>query len=86
MTIKIKKEQIGMVIGPAGKNINAIREATGTEITIEEDGTVYITGRDGGAEKAHAMIAEMTYEYKAGDMFKGEVIKIVDFRSIRKNK
>jgi polyribonucleotide nucleotidyltransferase len=79
MTLKIKKEQIGMVIGPAGKNINAIREATGTEITIEEDGTVFITGRDGGAEKAHAMIAEMTYEYKAGDMFKGEVIKIVDF-------
>src|SRR3989338_412278 len=37
LIIKIKKDQIGMVIGPAGKNINAIREATGTEITIEED-------------------------------------------------
>ncbi|MDQ5971184.1 MAG: polyribonucleotide nucleotidyltransferase, partial [Patescibacteria group bacterium] len=79
MTIKIKKEQIGMVIGPGGKNINLIREATGTEITIEEDGTVFITGRDGGAEKAYNMIADMTYEYKAGDMFKGEVIKIMDF-------
>lgn len=79
LTIKIKKDQIGMVIGPGGKNINEIREATGTEITIEEDGTVFITGRDGGAERAHAMIAAMTYEYKIGDLFKGEVIKIVDF-------
>src|SRR3989339_875192 len=40
LTVKIKKDQIGMVIGPGGKNINEIREKTNTEITIEEDGTV----------------------------------------------
>ena len=79
LIIKIKKDQIGMVIGPAGKNINAIREATGTEITIEEDGTVFITGREGGAERALAMITEMTHEYEIGESMNAEVVKIVEF-------
>lgn len=79
LTIKIKKDQIGMVIGPGGKNINAIREETMTEITIEEDGTVFVTGKNGGAEKAIKIIEEMTHEYKIGDMAEGTVVKIMDF-------
>ena len=79
MTIKIKKDQIGLIIGPGGKNVNAIREQTGTEITIEEDGTVFVTGKNGGAEKAIAMIAGMTHEYKIGESAEGEVVKIMDF-------
>lgn len=77
--VKINKDQIGMVIGPGGKNINAIREQTGTEITIEEDGTVYITGAGGGAEKAGQIIADMTHEYKVGDTAQGTVVKLMDF-------
>jgi len=79
LTVKIKKDQIGMVIGPGGKNINGIREETGTEITIEEDGTVFVTGKNGGAEKAVKIIEEMTHEYKIGDTAEGEVVKIMDF-------
>jgi polyribonucleotide nucleotidyltransferase len=79
LTVKIKKDQIGMVIGPGGKNINAIREETGTEITIEEDGTVFVTGKNGGAEKAVKIIEEMTHEYKIGEMAEGTVVKIMDF-------
>lgn len=79
LTVKIKKDQIGLVIGPGGKNINAIREETGTEITIEEDGTVFVTGKNGGAEKAVKIIEEMTHEYKVGDSALGEVVKIMDF-------
>jgi polyribonucleotide nucleotidyltransferase len=79
LTVKIKKDQIGMIIGPGGKNINAIREETGTEITIEEDGTVFITGKNGGAEKAVKIIEEMTHEYKIGDRAEGTVVKIMDF-------
>jgi len=79
VTVKIKKDQIGMVIGPGGKNINAIREETGTEITIEEDGTVFITGKDGGAERAAKIIEEMTHEYNVGDTADGVVVKIMDF-------
>ena len=79
LSTKIKKDQIGMIIGPGGKNINAIREETETEITIEEDGTVYITGKNGGAEKALSIIEGMTHEYKTGDTAEGEVIKIMEF-------
>jgi polyribonucleotide nucleotidyltransferase len=79
LTVKIKKDQIGMVIGPGGKNINAIREETGTEITIEEDGTVFVTGKNGGAEKAVKIIEEMTHEYKIGDEALGTVVKLMDF-------
>jgi len=79
LTVKIKKDQIGMIIGPGGKNINAIREETGTEITIEEDGTVFITGKDGGADRAVAIIESMTHEYKVGETAEGEVVKIMDF-------
>jgi polyribonucleotide nucleotidyltransferase len=79
LTVKIKKDQIGHVIGPGGKNINAIREETGTEITIEEDGTVFVTGKNGGAEKAVEIIKEMTHEYLVGDVASGTVVKIMNF-------
>lgn len=79
LTVKIEKDQIGMIIGPGGKNINAIREKTGTEITIEEDGTVFVTGKSGGAEQAVEIIKEMTHEWKVGETAQGEVVKITDF-------
>jgi polyribonucleotide nucleotidyltransferase len=58
---------------------NEIREKTGTEITIEDDGVVYITGKNGGAEKAKAIIEAMTHEYRAGEKVMGTITKIVDF-------
>lgn len=79
LVVKIKKDQIGMVIGPGGKNVNAIREETGAEITIEEDGTVFVTGKNGGAEKAKKIIEDMTHEYAVGDTAQGEVVKLMDF-------
>jgi polyribonucleotide nucleotidyltransferase len=79
LSIKIKKDQIGLVIGQGGKTINAIREETNTEITIEEDGTVFITGKNGGAEKAATIIEEMTHEYKVGELATGTVVKLMEF-------
>jgi len=79
LVTKIKKDQIGMIIGPGGKNINAIREETGTDITIEEDGTVFVTGKNDGADKAIAIIESMTHEYKVGDKADGVIVKIMDF-------
>ncbi len=76
---KIDKEKIGMVIGPGGKNINAIREETNTEITIEEDGSVFVTGKNGGAKKAISIIESMTHEYKVGELAEGPVVKILEF-------
>jgi len=79
VTIVIKQDQIGMIIGPGGKTINAIREDTGAEIDIEEDGTVFITGKNGAAEAARAIIADMTHEFKAGERCTGTVVRILDF-------
>ncbi len=79
LIIKIKPDQIGLVIGGGGKTIKEIKEKTGAEVTIEDDGTVYLTGKDGSAEKAKAMIEEMTHEFKIGEILKGEVVKIADF-------
>src|SRR6185295_17874923 len=52
LIIKIKPDQIGLVIGGGGKTIKDIKEKTGAEIDIEDDGTVYFTGKNGAAEKA----------------------------------
>jgi polyribonucleotide nucleotidyltransferase len=79
VVIKIKPDQIGMVIGSGGKTVNEIREQSGAEIDIEDDGTVFCTGKNGAAEKARDIIAEMTHEYVAGEMFKGVVTRLMDF-------
>lgn len=80
LIIKINPDKIGMVIGSGGKTIKEIREKSGgAEITIEDDGTVYMTGKDGSAEKAKVIIEEMTHEFKVGEILKGEVVKIADF-------
>jgi polyribonucleotide nucleotidyltransferase len=84
ISIKIKPDQIGMVIGTGGKVINEIKELTGAEIDIEEDGTVYITGEALGADKAKAMIEEIVREYKEGDRLTGEVVRVAEFGAIVK--
>lgn len=84
IAIKIKPEQIGMVIGTGGKVINEIKDLTGAEIDIEEDGTVFITGEAEGAEKAKGLIEDIVREYKQGERFEGEVIRVADFGAIVK--
>ncbi len=77
--IKINPAKIGLVIGGGGKTIKEIKENTGAEITIEDDGTVYLTGLGDATTKAKQIIEEMTHEFKVGDVLKGEVVKIADF-------
>jgi polyribonucleotide nucleotidyltransferase len=84
IAIKIKPEQIGMVIGTGGKVINEIKDLTGAEIDIEEDGTVFITGEAVGAEKAKGLIEDIVREYKQGERFEGEVVRVADFGAIIK--
>jgi polyribonucleotide nucleotidyltransferase len=78
LSIKINPDQIGGGIGPGGKMINKIREATGTEIDIDDDGTVYITGIGAGAEKAKKFLEGMTHVYRPGEKHTGKVIKVLD--------
>ncbi|HVU75395.1 MAG TPA: polyribonucleotide nucleotidyltransferase, partial [Candidatus Paceibacterota bacterium] len=80
ITMTVKVDQIGLVIGPGGKTINGIREETkADDITIEDDGTIFITGKNGAAEAAHKMISDLTREYMVGDRFEGEVVRMMDF-------
>lgn len=79
LVTKINPTKIGLVIGGGGKTINEIREKTATEITIEDDGTVYITGKDKGPEEAKVIIENMTHEWKIGDVTSGEVTGLKDF-------
>src|SRR3989344_4774522 len=79
LIMQIKPDQIGMVIGGGGKTIKEIKEKTGAEITIEDDGTVYLTGKGDSAEQAKKIVEEMTHEFTPGEVLQGEVVKIADF-------
>jgi polyribonucleotide nucleotidyltransferase len=79
-TIKIDPEKIGAVIGKGGETINKIIELTKAEIDIEDDGSIFITCvSSDGMEKAIKMIADLTFEAKAGDEFDGKVSRLLDF-------
>jgi polyribonucleotide nucleotidyltransferase len=80
LTMRVKPDQIGLVIGGGGKTINGIRDTTGvTDITIEDDGSIFITGKGGSASKAKAMIESLVKEYKPGEVYEGEVTRLMDF-------
>lgn len=79
LMIKINPDKIGMVIGGGGKTIKEIKEKSGAEISIDDDGTVYFTGVGESAEIAKKIVEDMTHEFKIGDMLKGEVVKVADF-------
>ena len=80
ITLKIKVDQIGLVIGPGGKMINGIKDRTKVdEITIEDDGTVFVTGKNGTAEAAAKEISDLTREYTVGERFEGAVTRMLDF-------
>lgn len=79
LMMRINPSKIGLVIGGGGKTIKEIKDNTGAEITIEDDGTVFITGKADAPQKAKAIIEDMTHEFKIGETLKGEVVKIADF-------
>ena len=80
ITMKVKPEQIGLVIGGGGKTINGIKDVTKVDdITIEDDGSVFITGKNGTAQMAKVMIEAVVKEYKPGEVYEGEVTRMMDF-------
>jgi polyribonucleotide nucleotidyltransferase len=80
ITIKINPSKIGEVIGPKGKTIRGIQEATGATINIEDDGTITISSPGGeGGEKAKKMIQGMTEEAEVGRIYEGIVKSTTSF-------
>jgi polyribonucleotide nucleotidyltransferase len=80
LTLKINPEKIGLLIGPGGKTIKGIQEATGAKIDIEDDGTVYVSHSDAaGAEAAKLKVEALTEEVRVGKVYDGKVTSIKDF-------
>lgn len=80
LSMRVKPDQIGLVIGGGGKTINGIRDVSGvSDITIEDDGSIFITGKGGTAQKAKEMIEALVKEYKPGEVYEGEVTRLMDF-------
>ncbi len=77
-TMTIPVEDIGTVIGPGGKQIRAIIDASGAEIDIQDSGVVTITSNDQeGAEIARKMIKDLTFRPEPGMVVRGRVVRII---------
>ena len=82
ITVQIPVDKIGEVIGPKGKMINQIQDETGADITIQDDGTIYIGAVDGPkAEAARAMINQIANPTmpEVGERYLGTVVKTTTF-------
>ena len=82
ISIKVPVDMIGAVIGPKGKMINQIQDETGADITIEDDGTIFIGATEGSAaEAAKAQINAIAnpVQLSVGDKFNGSVVKLATF-------
>lgn len=82
LTIKVPVDKIGEVIGPKGKMINSIQEESGADITIEDDGTIYIGATDGpSAEAARTAITSIANPHvpEVGERYLGTVVKTTTF-------
>lgn len=82
-TMKINPEKIRDVIGKGGSVIRALTEETGTQINIEEDGTITIASADPAkAEEAKRRIEQITAEVEIGKVYEGPITKILDFGAL----
>jgi polyribonucleotide nucleotidyltransferase len=82
ITLHVPTDKIGEVIGPKGKMINSIQDETGAEITIEDDGTIYVGATDGAsAEAARSAINAIANPHipELGERFLGTVVKTTTF-------
>lgn len=78
--IQIKPDQIKIVIGKGGDQINQIIDETGVKIDIEEDGKVSVYGEDQAMiDRAIEIIEELTEEVEVGKIYKGKVVRIENF-------
>ena len=82
LAVTIPVDKIGAVIGPKGQMINQIQDDTGADITIEDDGTVYIGATDGpSAEAARSAVNAIANQMvpEIGERYLGTVVRVVDF-------
>ena len=78
-TLRIPTDKIGLLIGPGGKTINAMQEQFGVNISVEDDGTVYVAGEGIAAKEAAAAVTGMTKDVETGEIYTGKVVKTTNF-------
>ena len=79
-SIKVKPDQIRIIIGPGGKTIKGIVDQTGAQVDVKDDGTVNVASADAEAvQRAIDIIKGLTAEPEVGTVYKGTVKRIVDF-------
>jgi polyribonucleotide nucleotidyltransferase len=77
--VRIPTDKIGLLIGPGGKTINALQEQFGVNISVEDDGTVFIAGEGVAAKDAATAVNGMTKDVEAGEIYTGKVVKTTNF-------
>jgi polyribonucleotide nucleotidyltransferase len=79
-TVKVKPDQIRIIIGPGGKTIKGIIDQTGCSVDVNDDGTVAVASADSDAVKRAIQIIEgLTAEPEVGRIYKGQIKRLVDF-------
>ena len=79
-TVKVKPDQIRIVIGPGGKTIKGIIDQTGCSVDVNDDGTISVAGADPDAvRRAIEIIQGLTAEPEVGRIYKGTIKRVVDF-------
>ncbi|MDB6116975.1 MAG: polynuc phos: polyribonucleotide nucleotidyltransferase [Verrucomicrobiaceae bacterium] len=78
--LKINPDKIGELIGPGGKNIKGIQAESGAEISIEDDGTVYVyANRKESLDRAIEMISGVSVEIEVGKIYTGKIVSTTNF-------
>ncbi len=80
LRVDVPQDKIGQLIGPGGRNIRALQEDTGADISVEDDGAVFITAVDqASGQAAFDRISAMTREIEPGQIYTGKVVRILPF-------
>ncbi|MDD4351562.1 MAG: polyribonucleotide nucleotidyltransferase [Candidatus Gracilibacteria bacterium] len=78
ISMQVRPDQIREVIGSGGKVINGIIDETGVDIDIDDDGKIFIYAKDQeSADKAQKIVQQITYQFTPGEIFEGNVVKII---------
>ena len=80
LRLDVPQDKIGQLIGPGGRNIRALQDETGAEISVEDDGAVFITAVDqASGQAAFDRVSAMTRDIEPGQIYTGKVVRILPF-------
>ena len=86
LRLDVPQDKIGQLIGPGGRNIRALQDETGAEISVEDDGAVFITAVDqASGQAAFDRVSAMTRDIEPGQIYTGKVVRILPVRRLCRN-